>query len=253
MIQRYNCQEKLDASHSLGWKGWLTHSRDKAYCNSLMWDQWLTTRHFTGLSIHDLTPTTIPRQPCPAVNSYISILFFFSIFPPHFISFFSLSFLWIPLYLMFSHFLSPLFNLQGTLQGWVSMTWLLPQYQDNHVQQLIHTSPFSILFLFLHFFPFISFFSLSFLWIPLYLMFSHLFIFSHLFLIYVIFTFFLFSLFLSNFLFFISLCFFPFSLSLLFFLLFFIFSFAFNFFLLFLFFFCFFVFCVSSSFLLFYQ
>ena len=140
MIQRYNCQEKLDAGHSLGWKGWLTHSRDKAYCNLLMWDQWLTTRHFTGLSIHDLTPTTIPRQPCPAVNSYISILSLFSIFPLHFISFFSLSFLWIPLYLMFSHFLSPLFN--------------------------------------------------------------------------VIFTFFLFSLFLSNFLFFI--CFFPFSLSLLF-------------------------------------
>ena len=173
-------------------------------------------------------------------------------FPLHFISFFSLSFLWIPLYLMFSHFLSPLFNLQGTLQGRVSMTWLLPQYQDNHVQQLfihLHFVPFS------PFFPlhFISFFSLSFLWIPLYLMFSHLFIFSHLFLIYVIFTFFLFSLFLSNFLFFISLCFFPFSLSLLFFLLFFIFSFAFNFFLLFLFFFCFFVFCVSSSFLLFYQ
>lgn len=106
MIKRYNCQEKLDASHSLGWKGWLTHSRDKAYCNSLMWDQWLTTRHFTGLSIHDLTPTTIPRQPCPAVNSYISIFHFvpFSpFFPLHFISFFSLSFLWIPLYLMFSH------------------------------------------------------------------------------------------------------------------------------------------------------
>ena len=114
MIQQYNCQEKLDASHSLGWKGWLTHSRDKAYGNLLMWDQWLTTRHFTGLSIHDLTPTKIPRQPCPAVNSYISIFHFvpFSPFFP-FISFpfFPLSFLWIPLYLMFSHFLSPLFNL----------------------------------------------------------------------------------------------------------------------------------------------
>ena len=117
MTQRYNCQEKLDASHSLGWKGWLTHSRDKAYCNLLMWDQWLTTRHFTGLSIHDLTPTKIPRQPCPAVNSYLSIFHFvpFSpFFPLHFISFFSpfvslnpsLSYV-----LSFFHFLSPLFNL----------------------------------------------------------------------------------------------------------------------------------------------
>ena len=105
MIQRYNCQEKLDAGHSLGWKGWLTHSRDKAYCNLLMWDQWLTTRHFTGLSIHDLTPTTIPRQPCPAVNSYISILFLFLHFSPsfHFFPFRFFESLFILCSLIFSH------------------------------------------------------------------------------------------------------------------------------------------------------
>ena len=105
MIQPYNCQEKLDAGHSLGWKGWLTHSRDKAYCNLLMWDQWLTTRHFTGLSIHDLTPTTIPRQPCPAVNSYISILFLFLHFSPsfHFFPFRFFESLFILCSLIFSH------------------------------------------------------------------------------------------------------------------------------------------------------
>ena len=184
MIQRYNCQEKLDASHSLGWKGWLTHSRDKAYCNSLMWDQWLTTRHFTGLSIHDLTPTTIPRQPCPAVNSYISILFFFSIFSPSFHFLFfpfvslnpSLSYV-----LSFIHFLSPLFNLLFSLFFFFLYFYLI----------------FSFLFLFV-FFPF----SLSLLFFLLFFIFSFAFNFFLLFLFFFVFLFFvclhLFCCFTSN-------------------------------------------------------
>ena len=152
MTQRYNCQEKLDASHSLGWKGWLTHSRDKAYCNLLMWDQWLTTRHFTGLSIHDLTPTTIPRQPCPAVNSYISIFHFvpFSPFFP-FISFPFFPFVSLnpslSYVLSFFHFLSPLFNLLFSLFFFFLYFYLI----------------FSFLFLFVFFhFLFHFYFSFSF-------------------------------------------------------------------------------------------
>ena len=157
MIQRYNCQEKLDAGHSLGWKGWLTHSRDKAYCNLLMRDQWLTTRHFTGLSIHDLTPTTIPRQPCPAVNSYISILFLFLHFSPSFHFLFfpfvslnpSLSYV-----LSFFHFLSPLFNLLFSLFFFFLYFYLIFSF-------LFLFFPFSLSLLFFLLF-FIFFFAFNF-------------------------------------------------------------------------------------------